>query len=52
MGSFKKNLTANIFESCPMPTPWKFLAVVNYVKNKPRLAGNQIPFGGARLGFV
>ena len=26
--------------------------VVNWVKTKPRLAGNQIPFGGFRFGFV
>ena len=26
--------------------------VVNCVKTKPRLAGNQIPFGGTRFGFV
>ena len=26
--------------------------VVNLVKTKPSLAGNQIPFGGKRLGFV
>ena len=51
-------LTADIFESGPMPTPWKFLtglpAISSYywVKTKPRLAGNQIPFGGTRFGFV
>ena len=28
------------------------LQAVNEVKSKPRLAGNQIPFGGTRLGFV
>ena len=53
-----KHLTANIFESGPMPTPWNFLAgpplfqVVNWVKTKPRLAGNQISFGGTIPGFV
>ena len=26
--------------------------VVNWVKTKPRLAGNQIPFGASRFGFV
>ena len=26
--------------------------VVNWVKTKPGLAGNQIPFGGARFGFT
>ena len=26
--------------------------VVNWVKTKPRLAGNQIPFGGTRFGFT
>ena len=26
--------------------------VVNWVKNKPWLAGNQIPFRGTRFGFV
>ena len=26
--------------------------VVNWVKTKPRLAGNQIPFGGNRFGFT
>jgi hypothetical protein len=26
--------------------------VVNQVKAKPRLAGNQIPFRGTKLGFV
>ena len=26
--------------------------VVNWVKTKPRLAGNQIPFRGTRFGFV
>ena len=45
-------LTAIIFESGPMPTPWKIFHVVNWVKTKPMLAGNQIPFQGLRLGFV
>ena len=40
------HLTANIFESGPMPSPG------NWVKTKPRLGGNQIPFGGTRYGFV
>ena len=26
--------------------------VVNWVKTKPGLAGNQIPFGGTRFGFT
>ena len=26
--------------------------VVNWVKTKPELAGNQIPFGGTRFGFT
>ena len=26
--------------------------VVHWVKTKPKLAGNQIPFGGTRFGFV
>ena len=26
--------------------------VVNWVKTRPRLAGNQIPFGGTRFGFT
>ena len=26
--------------------------VVNWVKTRPRLAGNQILFGGTRFGFV
>ena len=26
--------------------------VVNWVKTKPGLAGNQIPFGGTRFGFA
>ena len=26
--------------------------VVNWVKTKPWLAGNQIPFGGTRFGFT
>ena len=52
-----KHLTANIFESGPMPTTWKFLdsqssQVVNWVKTKPGLAGNQIPIGGTRFGFT
>ena len=51
-------LTANIFESGPMPTPLNFLdslksaQVVNWVKTKPRLVGNQILFGGTRFGFT
>ena len=28
------------------------IQVVNEVKTKPRLAGNQIPFGGTRFGFT
>ena len=31
---YKDDLTANVFESGPMPTPW------NSVKTKPKLAGN------------
>ena len=42
---YKDDLTADVFESGPMPTPWNFLAghsyqVVNSIKTKPRLAGN------------
>ena len=50
--------SANGFESGPMPTPWKFLAgspvipIDNWVKTKPKLAGNQIPFRGSRFDFV
>ena len=29
-----------------------YFQVVNQVKTKPTLAGNQIPFGGTRLSFV
>ena len=38
-----------------MPTPWKVhqsSQVVNWVKTKPKLAGNQIPFGGTIFGFT
>ena len=46
-------LTANIFESGPMPTPaCQSSQVVNWVKTKPELAGNQIPFGGTIFGFT
>ena len=54
----KGQITANIFESGPMPTAWKFLQysashpkmlIGSKLKTKPRLAGNQIPFGGADL---
>ena len=33
-------------------TARKSSQVVNWVKTKPRLAGNQIPFGGTRFGFT
>ena len=33
-------------------TPRHSSQVVNWIKTKPRLAGNQIPFGGTRFGFV
>ena len=55
LSNHSADLTANNFESGPMPTPWKFLEglqssqVVNWVKTKPKLAGNQIPFGGTDL---
>ena len=52
--------TVNIFESGPMPIAklQNFLAgppllqSCNGVKTMPKLTGNQIPFGGTRLGFV
>ena len=51
-----RDLTANIFESGPMPTPILIWLAshpkLNWVKTKPRLAGNQIPFGGTKFGFV
>ena len=36
-----------------MPTPWNFLTGRHcfQVVNQPRLAGNEIPFGGTRLGY-
>ena len=41
-------LTANIFESGPMPTPaCQSSQVVNWVKTKPELA-----VGGTRFGFT
>ena len=33
-------------------TARKSSQAVNWVKTKPRLAGNQIPFGGTRFGFT
>ena len=33
-------------------TACKSSQVVNWVKTKPELAGNQIPFGGTRFGFT
>ena len=54
----KITLTANIFESGLMPPHENFqqghhcFQVVNQAKTKPRLAGNQIPFGGTRLDLV
>ena len=33
-------------------TARKLSQVVNWIKTKPGLAGNQIPFGGTRFGFT
>ena len=56
MGNLSEtHLTANIFESGPSQphkmfwTACQSSQVVNWVKTKPRLAGNQIPFGGTDL---
>ena len=52
------HLTANIFEAdqCqPHENFWtapQSSQVVNWVKPKPRLAGNEIHFGETRFGFV
>ena len=49
-------LTANNFESGQPHKKFKqarqLSQVVNWVKNKPRFSGNQIPFRGTRFGFV
>ena len=51
-------LTANIFESGPMLTPWKSLhrtplpPSCKLGQNKLRLAGNQIPFGGKKIKIL
>ena len=42
---YKDDLTADVFESGPMPTSWNCLAghlyqFLNSIKTKPRLAGN------------
>ena len=33
-------------------TAWQSSQIVSWVNTKPRLAGNQIPFGGTRFGFT
>ena len=33
----------------PLENFWTYFQIVNYLKTKPRLDGNQIPFGGKRL---
>ena len=42
-------------QSQPHENSWtacQSFQVVNWVKTKPGLAGNQIPFGGTRFGFT
>ena len=47
IGPLSKILAAKYFQTASQSSQ-----VINWVKTKSRLAGNQIPFGGTRFGFV